>query len=752
MITVNPLPTVSITGTYGPYCANSSAVTLVGSPAGGIFSGTGVSNGQFDPITAGAGTFTITYIYSDVNSCSNSVTTVITVLPLPAAVAGTDVSICIGSGTTLGAIAVGGSTYSWSSNPTGFTSTLANPTVSPTVTTTYTVIETASTGCTNSHSVTVTVNPILNASVSIVSNPSGSICAGTSVTFTATPVNGGTAPVYQWYKGVTPVGSNSSTYTYTVAKGDHIKVVMTSNATPCLTGSPATSNTITIADIIPPTISCPAPVSVYTNNGCTATNVNLGTPVTNDNCGVASVTNDAPAAFPVGTTTVTWVVTDNSGNTAACTQLVTVTGLTVSGTFKYYSSATPYPALNNVNVELWQGGVKMYPVSGTVTTNALGEYSFTGVCSGTYDVVASKSLSTYGAYNSTDALNVFNWTLNVQPIEKVKFYAGDVSLSNRLNSTDATRILQNFTAGGSLGWTGRGNWTFWNAGQLISTNPTSNGTLVYPQVVVQSGSVTQDFYGLATGDFDLSFVPGGAKSNHQAVTLNYEKVKEVYQGDKFEMPIFAGNRMGVGAVSLIMNFPSDKFEILGAYLGSDINSPVEYSVNNDVIRIGWYSTASPVSLNVNDRVLTLQLRAISSIGKDETVRFELSADPLNELADGNSTVIDGAILKMAEIGGNKTGNGQYALPADLTLINFPNPFRTSTTFAYSLPLDGKVTLEIYSIIGSKVMTLVDGETKTAGDYTLKVSKDGLKAGIYSAVIRVVTSKGELTRTIKVVCD
>jgi hypothetical protein len=40
---------------------------------------------------------------------------------------------------------------------------------------------------------------------------------------------------------------------------------------------------------------------------------------------VASVTNDAPAAFPIGVTTVTWTVTDNSGNTATCTQNVTVT-------------------------------------------------------------------------------------------------------------------------------------------------------------------------------------------------------------------------------------------------------------------------------------------------------------------------------------------------------------------------------------------------------------------------------------------
>src|SRR5947199_3660106 len=53
-------------------------------------------------------------------------------------------------------------------------------------------------------------------------------------------------------------------------------------------------------------------------------NVALGTPTTADNCGVQSVTSDAPASFPNGNTTVTWTVTDIHGNTATATQTVTV--------------------------------------------------------------------------------------------------------------------------------------------------------------------------------------------------------------------------------------------------------------------------------------------------------------------------------------------------------------------------------------------------------------------------------------------
>ena len=115
--------------------------------------------------------------------------------------------------------------------------------------------------CSNtlSGSATVTVNPNLPASVSIAASPSGSICAGTSVTFTATPTNGGTTPGYQWKLNGVNVGSNSATYTNaTLTNGDLVTCVMTSNATPCLTGSPATSNTVTM--IVNPNL--PASVSI----------------------------------------------------------------------------------------------------------------------------------------------------------------------------------------------------------------------------------------------------------------------------------------------------------------------------------------------------------------------------------------------------------------------------------------------------------------------------------------------------------
>jgi hypothetical protein len=77
----------------------------------------------------------------------------------------------------------------------------------------------------------------------------------------------------------------------------------------------------------PPTISCPADVTINASPlqcSAAATNVSLGKPTTSGVCDLASVTNDVPEHFQVGTTAVTWTVTDGGGATATCQQQVTV--------------------------------------------------------------------------------------------------------------------------------------------------------------------------------------------------------------------------------------------------------------------------------------------------------------------------------------------------------------------------------------------------------------------------------------------
>jgi len=76
---VNPLPDVNLAN-MDYLCIYDNAVTLdSGSPAGGIYSGNGVSSGMFDPATAGIGPSIITYTYIDSNDCENSAQNLIVV-------------------------------------------------------------------------------------------------------------------------------------------------------------------------------------------------------------------------------------------------------------------------------------------------------------------------------------------------------------------------------------------------------------------------------------------------------------------------------------------------------------------------------------------------------------------------------------------------------------------------------------------------------------------------------------------------
>ncbi len=87
--------------------------------------------------------------------------------------------------------------------------------------------------------------------------------------------------------------------------------------------------TITVSDVGPTIITCPADIAQETDPGsCEATVV--VPPIVYTDCGTATAVNDytntenASAVYPLGATVVVWTVTDNDGNTATCDQTITI--------------------------------------------------------------------------------------------------------------------------------------------------------------------------------------------------------------------------------------------------------------------------------------------------------------------------------------------------------------------------------------------------------------------------------------------
>ncbi|MEO7305856.1 MAG: HYR domain-containing protein, partial [Ferruginibacter sp.] len=180
---------------------------------------------------------------------------------------------------------------------------------------TTTVTATATNSCgTATCTFTVTVNDVQAPSITCpgnisVNNDAG-VC-GAVVTYT-TPVGTDNCPgaITTRIAGLAsgssfPVGTTTNTFRVTDAAG--------------LTAT--CSFTVTVSDNEDPVISAPPVLSCFEANnfGCS---INLGASAT-DNCGVQSLTSNAPPCFPVGTTTVTWTATDIYGNSSTKTQAVT---------------------------------------------------------------------------------------------------------------------------------------------------------------------------------------------------------------------------------------------------------------------------------------------------------------------------------------------------------------------------------------------------------------------------------------------
>ena len=175
--------------------------------------------------------------------------TSVVVHPLPVITLPASYSICNGSGTTLAASATNASTYSWSPG-TGLSSTsVAQPTASPTNTTPYTLTVVSANSCSANKSTTVTVNPV----TAITAQPSNAtVCYGGTDNLSVTATGTGTV-TYAWkYSSdggsswsVASGTNNTATYaipTTLAAGGSHkFKVVVHSDC-----GDDVTSNVVTV--------------------------------------------------------------------------------------------------------------------------------------------------------------------------------------------------------------------------------------------------------------------------------------------------------------------------------------------------------------------------------------------------------------------------------------------------------------------------------------------------------------------------
>ncbi len=397
IVNVNPLPTVTISGTAN-ICAGApttltagGASTYTWAPGATLSATTGTSVTASPTVNT---TYTVTG--TDINGCVNRRTLTVTTNPIPTIGASSSVAICAGASTTLSAS--GGVNYSWSP-ASGVSATTGNAIIAtPATTTTYTVTGTNVIGCTNTKTVTVTVNPLpvvtASPNVTVCNGLPSVLLAGGASTYVWSPATGLSATTGST---VTAIPSTTTNYTVTGTDGNgcmnSASVQVSVNPLPVVTTNPSSA------------------ICIGNNIGLIASGAvdYSWSPAT----GLSETTGSSVVATPTVTTTYSVTGVDINGCINGAIVTVTVNPLPV------ISTSTP--------VAICIGSYTNLAASGGVTYSwapATGLSAVTGNI-----VVASPSVNTTYTITGTDAngcVNTITNTVTVNPLPVVTASPGVV--------------------------------------------------------------------------------------------------------------------------------------------------------------------------------------------------------------------------------------------------------------------------------------------------------------------------------------
>ncbi|MCW3085316.1 MAG: hypothetical protein JWP12_2682, partial [Bacteroidetes bacterium] len=283
-VTVNPLPTATITPVSAATFCSGDSVMLTASGAGTYSWSTGATSTSITVHTAG------TYTLTSTNSCgTQTATQAVTVNPLPNAVItpSGSTTFCTGGSVTL--TASGGTSYTWSTGATSAAITISTAG-------TYTVTTTNSCGSqTATQTITTTTSPVAN-----INSAATSFCAGSNLVLHASGSGS-----YSWTGGST----NDS---LVVTSGG---IYIVTSTTTCGTAS----DTVTITQN-------PLPNAVITPSGsttfCTGGSVTL---TASGGTSYAWSTGATSAAITVSTAGTYTVTATNSCGSAQATQTINTT-------------------------------------------------------------------------------------------------------------------------------------------------------------------------------------------------------------------------------------------------------------------------------------------------------------------------------------------------------------------------------------------------------------------------------------------
>jgi PKD repeat protein len=536
-------------------------------------------------------------------------------------------SPCASSTQTYSVTNVPGVTYAWTV-PAGWTITTGAGTSSITVTTgttSGTIQVTPSNTCGNGTartlSVTITAASAASVSIAAASNPA---CAGASVTFTPTPTNGGTTPTYSWKVGSTIVGSGSTYTSSALTNGNIVTCIMTSNAT-CVTGSPATSNavTMTINPTVIPSVAISTPLTTICNGATTvftAVPTNGGTTPSYQWKVGATVVGTNSATYSTNALANTNVVTCVMTSNATCASPTTATSNAISmtvnpnvipsltitqttGTNPICAGATatftPTPSNGGTTPAYqWKIGANNATTGSTFTTTALANG----------DVVTCVMTSNAACVSPTTATSN-GLTMTVTTITPSAGSNSPVCVTSTLNLTSsggtgyAWSGPNNYTNGtqnpqlSNVASIAAGNYTVTVTGTGGCTATALTNVVITPATVGGSvaAGVTQIILGQSTGNINLTGQTGavvkwqkrlgsGSWTDIASTSTTYSEIPNVVGIWEYQAVVQNGTCSVVNSASVFIEVLTSN---AGAVTGG--NTPICLGTSTGILTLGGYT-------------------------------------------------------------------------------------------------------------------------------------------------------------------
>ena len=591
------------------------------------------------------------------------------------------------------------------------TAVISSPYVFPVGTSTVTATATNSCGK-DAKTFTVIVNdtqkPTITTPTNLTANTDAGACAATLTV--ALPAVADNCP------GTTVAGVRSDAQPLSAAypKGT---TTITWTATDAAGNTATATQLVTVTDNIKPTITAPAALTVSTDPGqCSARGVVLGAPTTADNCSVKSVTTDAPAAFPKGPTTVTWTVTDGSGNTATVTQVVTVTDtekpvLSALANLTVKAPATQCDAVVSFNP--------------TATDNCAGATVVARPASGSTFPVGTTTV-TVTATDASGNSSTGSFTVTVTDV------------------TAPTVVTQNLTvplANGAATVTadavGKGSSDACGIQSLVLSKTSFTCANIGPNTVTLT---VTDIHGNVSTGMATVTVTGTIPTPSIAVTPS----SSVYTGG---IPTTLYLDYGPQSVTLTA---SDGVSY--AWSGPvGLSDPTIFNPVFTASTAGTFTytvTATSTSGCTATASVTLKVVDARCGNKNDKVlvchnghELCLSPDAVNTHLTGHPGDQLGAcpLARLAGPGAASSGSVNE-------LAVYPNPAVDQATVSFRPSLDGTAQLVVYNALGQRVASLYDGAVNGGQLYSLKLDSQNLATGLYECRL-VVNGKAQMQRLI-----